>query len=220
MYSSGNLPYLERCAAVTAEITDLDISERAPGTTIGSGSGLMTQPLGLVQLGGRAIHLALKRPLRYPDETRSVEIRALTDLSTYAFLDKYAPNTAKSLPWFVSELHVDGHPGPIAILTEDVSAGGTLKLHHQPVEPATLDYLTSVLSQLGNPATMLNECELNHTFAVRVQGLEKFIDADPPPFKNIAELDGLFDEAAELAASNVFSVIIGAESHLARSILL
>lgn len=208
--------YFDRSAEAVLSLQNQNIGNRGPGTEIGRGGAFVVRNLGSAILGEASTAIAIKSAYT---PRGGAYIRLLTDLSFSALIEMRAPEIANRLPLFTSGLTIGNRFEPVAILTEDVSRGGTVSIKQQPISQTAKVCLTNGLSEFGMPEEIFDEEEMHNTLAFNVGGQEKFLDFDPHPFLNVPLRHDLFRLAMELSEDRRFFVDIGNASKLAGTIV-
>lgn len=177
--------YLDRCKALTADINVGVLSDMQFGEYGGAGSGFSFRYLGrlpLIQDDSPSLYAGIKVPHIVGD---SSAMRVRREVAFIGILSDTVPEIMPYVPNFITLLQVEGSDAA-AILTEDVSENGKLKVRNGSASERVRRMLRTVFETANAPSDVLKTEVCDDTIAFDVAGQEKLLDFTPLPIDHFA----------------------------------
>jgi hypothetical protein len=214
--------YLQRNIEIVGSIDPSELGRAKAENCIGqnegtlSGSPTLVYALGSFATEHGTVHLALKR-------VGSPGNRLYGELKDTLILDKRTPELVAQLPRFIGTVSVEGDNKPAAIITEDASAGGRLKVRQANLSAGSLAIFSENFEDFGGLEAFDHTTLIHHT-TFEVDGRERILDLQPSIFfgsefahpGNQEYIDAM-DNASR--ATDKLDIKIKADSPLAGSLL-
>ena len=108
-------------------------------------------------------------------------MRIAGEMAFLGYVMQRSPQLIPKIPRFMSLVSLEGDESPAAILTEDVSQGGSKQVRSIPASRDTLEGIYRPFQKLGPMAKVVREEECDNTLAFDVAGAEMLLDFTPLP---------------------------------------
>jgi hypothetical protein len=178
--------YIEESANALRQMAEADIQSRGELAAIPYGDGSVVHSVGQVSLDGADVFVGLQFPQLRQDQTAAGA--AIAEITDAAMIADRAPQLRHVLPAAMGILCVGNSRAPRAVITEDISHGGSLPVEAGPVSEETRRELLLAFLYDGGIGIFEHNAR-RPGFAYTAGGRERLAGFDPSPFTNRFRLD-------------------------------